>query len=1195
MNFRKILLAVFALVVFPTIVLAQETVNKLEPVDCFADGLYQFQSVQVSVGPENDTYKAGETIKFTGEIINENRYPVVDGNIFVRVSKVNSDTENVDTIWHDVVDEFIALEGVSLDGANSQVTNFTWTSPASLGSGDYRADYFFTVDKRFNLGGLPFSNEISIGTAYFAIENSSLTSFKLDRENTKVNNVVYQHVGDWPRVEPDSKVTFTQPLKNLSNKDLTFDVSYDLYYWDSLRKEDKIDSKSEKINVSANKSVDLSYVIDSVKEPVYYLKITTKSGDLSSIVNLRVTSDIAKMRLNYPAVNNFPILKGEETTLFSCFHMTSGAVENGKLVLTLTDKKDNVLATGEYSGEIGSMMDAAATKFIANDNYEIVKLKAVLLNSKGAVVDQYETTYDCSKIGGEQCRLLNQAKANSAFNYMEIGYILLITLVALLIIVRIKNMKGNSQLKKAMFAVLVVLLLLLVALVVKTVVVGTDVREVGAQSATFNGSKTRTGTKTGSYSITGFSGDRKITNGDLNLKHTVNLVVPDTAKKIADGSWWIKKGSNFSLTNSTECYFHSKGGAWDTPTCGPAQYFPNANSSRYGYVQFGSYTEPNKVTISTVPERISCSGMNCTANELGCSDIRVQVDGISKKPRACATWGNKTGSGVACTSENLSVGPLTWDGRSQKIFLNAVGATVNSYVTEPWRVCVYDDAECGTANRTIVSAQPTGAAACSENSTYNEIPDDTSEEFRWSCMNKNSIGASASCTAIKMASCGSASGTTVSALPTGTAACAIGTQASGLPDSTTQFKWDCVSQKNNQALVHCTANKTVPLCGSAQGTTVSVLPTGTAACQTGSNYVATPEDTTTQFKWSCSVTGGTTVTNCFANKTTDGKCGTSNGTNLPQPYPLTTTAACVDPTTARDVTDTTTQFKWDCVSPNGGTTDHCSSNRVAGLSCGTASTAVGTTFSTPPTGTQACIPGESNISNRSETANKYYWTCSNGGETRNCEANRQLPVVVDLGVTCSVTDPTIKVGSTVTFNAAATGGAGGYTYRWSGDVSGTTDTITRTFATKGSYSAVVTARDSVGQSAVRTCPTIVVSESSCCGDNGNPVNSTPVEVEIYYGAPGTPAIVSKPEEKCTVGWEIESSSTGTCVIENARHDTTPVGDYLNDVSKTFQTEVFPQNLYNVICTDDMPNPDGSSNVWTSATLNCVLNPNLIEQ
>jgi len=251
-------------------------------VSCF--DYYTFQSVQVSVGIDKNSYSPGEFVKFSGELVNKNNYPVVDGYVFVRISRENTNQNHI-LEWHNISDEFFGAEKTVIDANGIKNIQFTWEVPDSLQGGRYRADYFFSVGKKFNLGGLPFSNEIMVGTAKFNIESEDYSIY-LDRSGTKINGTEYKHIGNWPIVDENSQVIITQPVNNPTETEQDVDVSYELYWWDGLLEGDMIDIKKEQIKIPANSSLDLSYELPNIVEPVYYLKITAESGNQKSIVNL---------------------------------------------------------------------------------------------------------------------------------------------------------------------------------------------------------------------------------------------------------------------------------------------------------------------------------------------------------------------------------------------------------------------------------------------------------------------------------------------------------------------------------------------------------------------------------------------------------------------------------------------------------------------------------------------------------------------------------------------------------------------------------------------------------------------------------------------------------------------------------------------------------------------------------------------
>ncbi len=362
-------------------------------VSCF--DYYTFQSVKVDFTKNHDVFGPDETIHFKGVISNENRYPVVDGVLFARVSRVN---ENFGVESNYIVDEFDALENVTLDANAKKEVSFDWKAPRELTPGKYQVDYFFSVGKKFNLGGLPFSNEVTIGFDNFKVVSDDTSYMSFDLAGTKVNGEKYLHIGNWPVVSKGEKATILQPIKSTFPEDEQIRITYGLYYWDSLNEGDLIETKEDMKMVPASGTLDLSYVIPEMKETVYMLKITAKWREQKSIVNIRILSDGEKPRLNYPAITKFPLKQGDDFTLFSCFHNTSNANTKGKVVVELFDKDDSKVGEMEYEGDISGAMMADKTDLKANKDYDYLKLDAKMYDKDNKLVDQYQTVYNKCKI-----------------------------------------------------------------------------------------------------------------------------------------------------------------------------------------------------------------------------------------------------------------------------------------------------------------------------------------------------------------------------------------------------------------------------------------------------------------------------------------------------------------------------------------------------------------------------------------------------------------------------------------------------------------------------------------------------------------------------------------------------------------------------------------------------------------------------
>jgi len=99
-------------------------------------------------------------------------------------------------------------------------------------------------------------------------------------------------------------------------------------------------------------------------------------------------------------------------------------------------------------------------------------------------------------------------------------------------------------------------------------------------------------------------------------------------------------------------------------------------------------------------------------------------------------------------------------------------------------------------------------------------------------------------------------------------------------------------------------------------------------------------------------------------------------------------------------------------------------------------------------------------------------------DTANCGTIvvEKKPVQNDLDLICIVSDQNIEEGDSVTFTANATGGRGSLSYQWSGDVSGSSRSITERFYSEGNYQAFVRVTDQNGRTATADCDVEVEEE-----------------------------------------------------------------------------------------------------------------------
>ncbi|NLC30737.1 MAG: hypothetical protein GX765_01645 [Candidatus Moranbacteria bacterium] len=590
-------------------------------VDCF--DYYKFQSVSVVADPEKVEYQPGEDAKFFGKINNENDYPVVDGNLYVRIAKYR---EDFDTQGYDVVDEFFAMEGVALLAKSSKDFEFTWNISPELSGGKYNVTYFFTVGKKFNLGGLPFSNEIVAGMSEFSVKSEISKSLSFDRRNVKFNDQPYLHIGDWPSVEKGSNVGFKYNLSNTFDKDLDVLVSFTAYYWDSLSEEDHVKSYAEEVSVPKNSSKEFVFNLENVDRSVYYVQAKAESGTLKSMVNTRfVVENREGPRLNYPAITGFPIKEGDKVNLFTCFHNTTYANTEGTVELELFDEKNNLVGSVKHEGLIPSAMSAIKSEISAKKDYDYLVLKARVLDKAGNEVDKYETVYSCEQFGN--CKENSQSasgviKRISESSVMAIIFAVLFVIVFIAVIIKLKGNKNSVRIFIA-FSVLGGSLLF-----------ANNQAMAAAVSYSHGQYRPGSGGLSGIFNVT-------VASGTVTMNNTLS------------GSATVACGGKVTYTYSPTLTFGATGVYWDTPNgkiCTGSYAYndvrcfgsnimtPNYGSSQTIVDSAGRsgriYWTSQKPTVSLSSSNnsiVSCSGLVCTGHKAGTVSITANYGSVNSK------------------------------------------------------------------------------------------------------------------------------------------------------------------------------------------------------------------------------------------------------------------------------------------------------------------------------------------------------------------------------------------------------------------------------------------------------------------------------------------------------------------------------------------------------------------------------------
>ncbi|MCA9354658.1 MAG: hypothetical protein KC877_04015 [Candidatus Kaiserbacteria bacterium] len=367
-------------------------------VSCFDH--YTFGSVQVDLSPQVGSTVNGAPLTFHGTIQNENPYPIIDGAVYMKVFRIPRSGERP-LNGYDVVEQRFVLEDIDLPAEATVPASFTWNVPVGLATGEYRAVFYFSSAKRFNLLGLPFTDDVGGNSVTFAVagEIGGYVGFKKDE--VVVANEPYQFTAAPKQVDQSSPIVVKAMLENSTGQEVTIPVTWTTYAWDQQRSENIVHQETQMVTIPTDSTQQLAHTVTDNSSAVYLVVAEAKYIDTKSVINVRfVRENVAVPRINFPSVTEFPLLPGEETVLFSCVHGagTVATIEDVTLTLTLIGANNMPFYQYEYEGDVTGSMMAVADIFTPKQAYDTFTLSATLKQG-GEVIEEVTVRYDCKTLG----------------------------------------------------------------------------------------------------------------------------------------------------------------------------------------------------------------------------------------------------------------------------------------------------------------------------------------------------------------------------------------------------------------------------------------------------------------------------------------------------------------------------------------------------------------------------------------------------------------------------------------------------------------------------------------------------------------------------------------------------------------------------------------------------------------------------
>jgi hypothetical protein len=375
-------------------------------VSCF--DYYTFGSVDANISPYTHEVYTTDPVLFGGTVENKNPYPIVDGQLWMKVFKQEqSSPEDTKENGYPMVDFVLVKDNIVLPAQGNIPVDFSWTVPTYASEGDYMVAFFFTTAHRFNLLGLSFTDDVTGNTATFSVKRTTpYTPVVFDKNNVMFSTTLHSFALPPRHFAKDAQVVAYANLVNDSAEDRIVSVVWKTYVWDGILEKHRIEVKPPMlVSIPAHSKKEVGYETPMLPTAVTYVIAEAYDHDATSTLHMRYVRDnIPETRINFPSLMHYPLKKGEETTLFSCVHATNvDLVPDSTLTLTLTHTgTGDILRTYTYTGDVTGAMMAVKDSFIPEKDYSNVTLTATLAKNN-EVVDEVSIVYTCDDIDPTLC------------------------------------------------------------------------------------------------------------------------------------------------------------------------------------------------------------------------------------------------------------------------------------------------------------------------------------------------------------------------------------------------------------------------------------------------------------------------------------------------------------------------------------------------------------------------------------------------------------------------------------------------------------------------------------------------------------------------------------------------------------------------------------------------------------------------
>ena len=380
---NKLVFLVIVVLAFANLVSAQEPCSKY----------FDYGSISFDLSLDNDQYRGGDSIKIKGSIMNKNAYPISNANVLIDIYRKESNYDDIliDQFYIRDIDNNNEIFNISLTQVGNVGIIYSQKIPENLAAGKYYLKPRILWAKNAIIsGGAPlFFDVLNSGVEGNIFANGTLNDSKMNLRR------------QYHRVDI-AKNTLKFDVYNPMNEVASINIKTEVFVNSPYNEDNLIKTIEDKVDLKVNSNKRVSVNLD-LRDPGYYtIRNTAVGKGLKEIFefNILYNGEGIPAKLNFAALNDFPLQSGRDYRIFLCYNLQSLSHPfKGKIVYKLIDKNNKIITNGEINEfELTSKNLALNKSFTVLKDYSKVYLEISLINEKGFSVQEISLEYNCNHI-----------------------------------------------------------------------------------------------------------------------------------------------------------------------------------------------------------------------------------------------------------------------------------------------------------------------------------------------------------------------------------------------------------------------------------------------------------------------------------------------------------------------------------------------------------------------------------------------------------------------------------------------------------------------------------------------------------------------------------------------------------------------------------------------------------------------------